>query len=242
MDEFFSKFSLSKTNQALVVPDKREIYVREKDPDLEVLHELKLRASTCEQDIDAKSTKISNIETKVKELKRASQGLSPTSPQATQLKSRAITFMQEAKRIEADMKRRKQTKATLEKQIANMEQVREAQDIQRLLKESNTRMQIALGEMDTSEVAAIGKEARKADRSANKVSDTLLNPFGEDVNELDNELASAFDTLELSDETDNITQVDTYLPSSQVRTNKSVLTNAQPAKRREQPDVLDDLF
>lgn len=246
MDEFFSKFSLSKTNQALVVPDKREIYVREKDPDLEVIHALKLKVTSCEQDIDAKSTKISNIETKVKELKRASQGLSPTSPQATQLKSRAITLMQDAKRIEAEITRKKQTKATLEKQIANFEQVREAQDIQRLLKESNTRMQIALGEMDTSEVATIGKEARKADRSANKVSDTLFNPFGEDVNELDNELASAFDTLELSDaEEEVVIKEDKYVPLP-VRTNKPVVhvnnSFIQPVKKRNESDVLDEFY
>ena len=220
------------------MPEKREIYVREKDPDLEVIHALKLKVTTCEQDIEAKSMKITTINTKVKAMKREIQGLNPTSPQATQLKTRGVALLQEAKRIETDMMRRKQTKATLEKQIGNFEQVREAQEIQRLMKESNTRMQIALGEMDTSEVVSIGKEARKADRNANKVSDTLLNPFGEDVNEMDGELANAFDMLELSD--DGVIEEDEYVPSP-VRTNKPVFTS-QPGKRHIKPDVLDDLF
>lgn len=243
MDEFFSKFALTKNNQALVVPEKREIYVREKDLDLESIHALKLIVTTCEQDIEAKSMKITTIKTKAKAIKREIQGLNPTSPQATQLKTKGVALLQEAKRIETDMTRRKQTKATLEKQIGNFEQVREAQEIQRLMKESNTRMQIALGEMDASEVASIGKEARKADRNANKVSDTLLNPFGEDVNEMDNEMANAFDMLELSDD-DNVIKEDEYVPLP-VRTNKpvhTITTTSRAPKRRLESDVIDDLF
>lgn len=228
-----SKFTFLKTNQTLVVPEKREIYVRATDPDLEVIDALKKKVSVCEQDIETKSTKIATLETKVKEFKRATQNASAT--QAAQYKTKAITLMQEVERIKTEITRRRQTKATLEKQIANYEQVREAQEIQRLLKESNTRMQIALGDMDASEMASIGKEARKADRSANKISDTLLNPFGDDVTEMDNDLLNAFDALELSDEIDTAPiVVASPVVVAPVQKNNN--------RRREEPDVLDDLF
>lgn len=236
MDEFLSKFGITKTSQTLVIPEKqeRDIYIRVPDPDLEIILALKQQVATCDSHIETKSSTIATLDTRVKELKRKTQGLSATSPQVAQIKTKAVAHMQEAKRLEEEIKRRKQMKATLEKQIANMEQVREAKEIQRLMKESTTRMQIALGEMDSTEVAAIGKDARKVDRSAGKVADSLLNPFGEDVTEMDNELASAFDALELSDE-ESISIVTTLPPS-----------RLQPAttttKRRGDTDLLDDLF
>jgi len=193
---------------------KRGFYKREEDRDFEMINQLDSKVDDCDRQIALYNAKLTPITAKVKELKIQYNKLkNKESAQAVEITRRATVLLNEEEQLKKRIANYEQKRITLSTQADNYRNVKEAEEMSKLLQESTIRMQGAIASLDIGTVKGTARDACLTSNHATNMTALVFNPFDIDAEETKTVFANKFHAFEVSeDEVEDIEDVVVEMP------------------------------
>lgn len=180
---------------------KRGYYEREVDRDLEVILQLDEHIKQCDRHIERYTKELDELTGAVNALKAQHNKLAnKQSTQAQDLARKATAIIAQRKILEARINSYQQQRLTLSTQVENHRNVKEAEAMSILMKESTIRMQGSMANLDMGTVGKTASDARLTSDKVGNISAIIFNPFEISPEEQHSSFLDEFNALELGDE------------------------------------------
>jgi len=216
MDEFFKKVTMTFSRTDTSGASDLTLYARPVDPDLEVIAKLDREIASYEQDIQKKQTQCEALLVQMNQGRQLMKTSAKGQPAYMAAQNKAIQALKKQKSLQQECGEMEQVKATMEQQVGRLKRLRRAKNAQDLVKESTLRMQMSAGELESTDVADMVNDTRRAASNADKLTGMVFDPFALDIEGTNEALALELEQFDLlDDEMGVVVVVDQPLPQQQ---------------------------
>lgn len=183
------------------VTPKRGLYKREEDRDLEMIHELDEGIAQCDRNIERVNSQVAQKDIEIRVLRQQYDKLkNKESPQAKEIANKATQLMHQKKSLNNRIAHYEQQRLTLSTQAENYRNVKEAEAMDKLIRESTIRMQGTIASLDIGTVKGTARDACAVSAYATGMTALIFNPFDISPEEEKSAFLDEFRNLQLSEE------------------------------------------